>query len=205
MFSIAEPYGLFRRGSGKSKLRFFKSSSGSADGGAPQKIVVQQREEIRLVATIETGFPMTDTKKKILCIEDDHETAALIAEELVDRGFKAIIADDGREGFAAILKEAPDLVLCDIIMRKMSGFEVLDQLIKTAPRFAQMPFVFLTGLTDQGSRLRGRQLGADDYIIKPIDFDMLDSVITARLAHVAQAGILIREANVGGPLALQQP
>src|SRR5258708_7188684 len=99
------------------------------------------------------GFPMADTKKKILCIEDDQETAALIAEELVERGFKAIIAYDGREGLAAILKETPNLVLCDIIMRNMSGFDVLDHLIKIAPRFAHMPFVFLTGLTDHNSKL----------------------------------------------------
>jgi DNA-binding response OmpR family regulator len=139
---------------------------------------------------------MTDTSKKILCIEDDHETAALIAEELVERGFKAIVAGDGREGFAAILKEAPDLVLCDIIMRKMSGFEVLDQLIKIAPRFAHVPFVFLTGLTDRDSKLRGRQLGADDYIVKPIDFDVLGTVIAERLAHVARIGVATREARL---------
>jgi DNA-binding response OmpR family regulator len=126
---------------------------------------------------------MADAKKKILCIEDDHETAALISEELAERGFKAIVAHDGREGLAAILKEAPDLVLCDIIMRKMSGFEVLDHLIRSAPRV--MPFVFLTGLTDQDSKLRGRQLGADEYIIKPIDFEVLGTVIAARFARVA--------------------
>ena len=67
------------------------------------------------------------TPKKILCIEDDHESAALIAEELVDRGYEVTLAHDGREGFAAILKETPDLVLSDISMPLMSGFELLEQ------------------------------------------------------------------------------
>jgi DNA-binding NarL/FixJ family response regulator len=132
---------------------------------------------------------MTDAKKKILCIEDDRETSALIAEELVERGFEVFVAYDGREGFAAIFKNMPDLVLCDISMPVMSGFEVLDHLTRIAPRFGNMPFVFLTALTDRDNELKGRQLGADDYVTKPIDFDVLGAIIAARLAHVARANI----------------
>jgi DNA-binding response OmpR family regulator len=54
---------------------------------------------------------MAESHKKILCIEDDRETAALIAEELVDRGYEVTVAHDGREGLAAILRTMPDLVL----------------------------------------------------------------------------------------------
>jgi len=125
-------------------------------------------------------------KKRILCIEDDAETAALIAEELVERGYEVTIAGDGREGFAAILKSMPDLVLSDISMPVMSGFEVLERLTALAPRFRNMPFVFLTALSDRDNELRGRQLGADDYVTKPIDFDVLATIITARLAGVAR-------------------
>ena len=125
-------------------------------------------------------------KRRILCIEDDAETAALIAEELVERGYEVTIAGDGREGFAAILKNMPDLVLSDISMPVMSGFEVLERLTALAPRFRNMPFVFLTALSDRDNELRGRQLGADDYVTKPIDFDVLATIITARLAGVAR-------------------
>jgi DNA-binding NarL/FixJ family response regulator len=110
----------------------------------------------------------------------------LIAEELVERGYEVIIAGDGREGFAAILKTMPDLVLSDISMPGMSGFEVLERLTALAPRFRHMPFVFLTALSDRENELRGRQLGADDYVTKPIDFDVLATIITARLAGVAR-------------------
>jgi DNA-binding response OmpR family regulator len=132
---------------------------------------------------------MAEIRKRILCIEDDRETATLIAEELIDRGYDVILAHDGREGFAAILKQAPDLVLSDISMPVMSGFEVLERLTALAPRFRKMPFVFLTALTDRDNELKGRQLGADDYVTKPIDFDVLGTIISARLAGVARTEI----------------
>ena len=132
---------------------------------------------------------MADAKKKILCIEDDRETAALIAEELLDRGYEVTVAHDGRDGFSAILRVMPDLVLSDISMPAMSGFELLERLTALAPRFSHMPFVFLTALTDRDNELKGRQLGADDYVTKPIDFDLLDTIIAARLKAVARTGL----------------
>jgi DNA-binding response OmpR family regulator len=130
--------------------------------------------------------PMAEARKKILCIEDDRETAALVVEELADRGFEAIAAHDGHEGFVAVLKRMPDLVLCDVNMPIMSGFEVLERLIDIAPRLGRIPFVFLTAMTDRENELRGRRLGADDYVTKPIDFEMLSTIINARLAGVAR-------------------
>lgn len=124
--------------------------------------------------------------RKILCVEDDRETAALIAEDLTDRGYAVSVAHDGHSGLAAILKNTPDLVLSDISMPVMSGFELLERLIALAPRFSKMPFVFLTALSDRESELRGRRLGADDYVTKPIDFEVLDTIIAARLAGVAR-------------------
>jgi DNA-binding NarL/FixJ family response regulator len=132
---------------------------------------------------------MANVPKKILCIDDDRETAALIAEELIDRGYEVGLAHDGREGLATILKTMPDLVLSDISMPAMSGFELLDRLVSLAPRFSRMPFIFLTALTDRANELKGRQLGADDYVIKPIDFDMLAAIINARFAGIARNGV----------------
>jgi DNA-binding response OmpR family regulator len=129
---------------------------------------------------------MADTRKKVLCIDDDRETAALIAEELAERGFEVSLAHDGRDGFMAILQNMPDLVLCDINLPIMSGFDVLERLSALAPRLGHIPFVFLTALTDRENELKGRQLGADDYVTKPIDFDILATIINARLVAVAR-------------------
>jgi DNA-binding NarL/FixJ family response regulator len=71
-------------------------------------------------------------------------------------------------------------------MPTMSGFEVLERLTAVAPRLGHIPFVFLTALADRETELKGRQLGADDYVTKPIDFDILLTIINARLAAVAR-------------------
>jgi len=135
------------------------------------------------------AVPGMDIPKRVLCIEDDRETASLIAEELTERGFQVPVAHDGHEGFVAILKGAPDLVLCDIGLPHMSGFEILERLNELSPRLEHIPFIFLTALTSREDELRGRRLGADDYITKPIDFDILATIITARLAGVARSEI----------------
>jgi DNA-binding NarL/FixJ family response regulator len=133
---------------------------------------------------------MAQEHKKILCIEDDREIATLIAEELTGRGFTVAIAQSGEEGILAIMKATPDLVLCDISMPTMTGFEVLERLSELAPRLGRIPLVFLTALSDRDNELKGRRLGADDYVVKPIDFDRLAFIINARLAGVARTKLL---------------
>jgi DNA-binding response OmpR family regulator len=130
---------------------------------------------------------MADTPIRILCIEDDVETASLIAEELTDRGFDVDVAHGGQEGLKIILRDKPDLVLSDVSMPGMSGFEVLERLTRQAPQFEAMPFIFLTALADRDNELRGRRLGADDYVTKPIDFDVLEAIIQTRLGRGVRA------------------
>ncbi len=139
---------------------------------------------------------MAEAKARILLIEDDRETAALIAEDLVDRGFEISIASSGQDGLAAILRERPDLVLSDVSMPGMSGFEVLERLTKLAPRFEYMPFIYLTALAGRDNELRGRRLGADDYVTKPIDFDRLEMIIRRRLARGRRGAIWPSEVSL---------
>jgi DNA-binding response OmpR family regulator len=135
--------------------------------------------------------------KRILCIEDDSETAALIAEELTDRGYEVSVAYNGRDGLTAILRAAPDLVLADVSMPVMSGFDLLERLTALEPRFARVPFVFLTALADHDNELKGWQLGADDYLTKPIDFDVLAAVIESRLRRVARSALWPKRIDLG--------
>lgn len=130
--------------------------------------------------------------KRILCIEDDAETAELIAEDLQERGYIVAIAADGHAGLSSILKTDPDLVLCDINMPGMSGFEVMERLVELAPSAEAVPFVFLTARTDRESELKGRRLGADDYVTKPVDFEILASIIDARLGKSARNAVFSR-------------
>ena len=135
---------------------------------------------------------MADANRKILCIEDDREIAALIAEELGDRGFEVSVAFSAQEGILGIMRSTPDLVLCDINMPHMTGFEVLKRLNEIAPHLGRIPFVFLTAFADRDNELKGRRLGADDYVSKPIDFERLNLIIEARLGNVARTRVALQ-------------
>jgi DNA-binding response OmpR family regulator len=139
---------------------------------------------------------MSTDRKTILCIEDDREAAALFAEELFDRGYAVRVVHDGREGLQAILDAPPDLVLADVSMPAMDGFQILERLTAEGPRFVHMPFVFLTALADRDNELKGWQLGADDYVTKPVDFDVLAAKIAARLSRVSRIEIPSRLARL---------
>jgi DNA-binding NarL/FixJ family response regulator len=136
---------------------------------------------------------MALASKNILFIEDDSETAALIAEDLEERGYAVTIASDGHSGLSAILKTSPDVVLCDINMPGMTGFEVMQSLTALAPKFEAVPFIFLTARTDRESELKGRRLGADDYVTKPVDFEILASIIDARLGKSVRNEVYSRQ------------
>ena len=123
-------------------------------------------------------------------MEDDQETANLIAEALSEFGYTVALAPNGEIGLAMILAERPDLVLCDVRMPRMSGFELLERVAAAGPGFATLPFVFLTALGDREHELAGRRLGADDYLTKPVDFEMLGVVVENRLRRAeGRAGV----------------
>ena len=140
---------------------------------------------------------------RVLCIEDDRETAALLREELGDLGYRVALAHDGRAGLAEIFKSTPDLVICDINMPNLNGFEVLERLIALSPRFQDLPFLFLTAQADRDTELQARRAGAVDFITKPVDFEVLDAIIGSRLARAprradkaADVGLSSREIEV---------
>lgn len=117
----------------------------------------------------------------ILCIDDEADLRGLVVEELQEQGYETLEAANGLEGLQAILKHKPDLVLCDVTMPLMTGFEVLAVVRKEYPEMATMPFMLLTALSGREDVVVGRKLGADDYLTKPIDFDLLIATIRSRL------------------------
>jgi DNA-binding NarL/FixJ family response regulator len=116
-----------------------------------------------------------------MCVEDDQETASLIGEALTELGYTVELAPDGEGALAQVLAQRPDLVLCDVRMPRMSGFELLEKMSAAGPAFARIPFLFLTALGDRENELVGRRLGADDYLTKPVDFEILGIVVENRL------------------------
>jgi DNA-binding response OmpR family regulator len=121
---------------------------------------------------------------KILVVEDEELIRRDIAEELESENFEVIQACDGDEGLSTIIADKPDLVLSDITMPKMNGHEMLLALRENHPDLADIPFVFLSALADRQDILHGKVLGADDYLTKPIDFEMMIATVNARLRQV---------------------
>lgn len=107
---------------------------------------------------------MSDSfKKTILIIEDDENTQALIALYLKREGLRPIVAADGETGLALAKKRQPDLVILDLMIPKVDGWEVCRRLRQTS----DIPVIMLTARGDEIDRVAGLTLGADDYVVKP--------------------------------------
>ena len=107
-------------------------------------------------------------KKKILIVDDTELMQRLIADILVAAGYDTITASNGIEGLKKVRAEKPDLVLLDIIMPEMDGFEVC-RALRADDGNNLMPIIMLTAQEQEDDKLAGLELGADDYIIKPFN------------------------------------
>ncbi len=116
----------------------------------------------------------------LLCIEDDPDTCELLVEVLTSEGFAVSAVASGEAGLSA-LETRPDLVLCDIDLPDVSGFDILARIRAGNLLPPGVPFIFLTAFSQRSHQLQARQLGCDDYVTKPIDFELLIAIIRHRL------------------------
>jgi len=121
---------------------------------------------------------------KVLCIEDERDLREDFVEVLREGGYEVFEASNGEDGLRILDQARPDLVLCDITMPKMNGYQVLEAVRKDYPELADIPFIFLTALADREDVIAGKKLGADDYLTKPVDFSQLLATIEARLGQI---------------------
>lgn len=117
--------------------------------------------------------------KKILLIDDDKENLGLLTHMLQPH-FQSIQASNGKEGIQMAVREQPDLILLDVNMPEMDGFEVCKR-IREQPGTRNIPLIMLTTVTGIDSRIKGLDIGADDYIGKPFQSRELIARINARL------------------------
>ena len=118
--------------------------------------------------------------KKILAVDDDPSIIKLLEIKLKRSGYEVISAVNGEEGYLRAVEERPDLVLLDIMMPKMNGYEVCERLKKTLG--AESPAVVMLSAKGQQSDMeKGFQVGADDYVVKPFDLKALVDRINAVL------------------------
>lgn len=117
---------------------------------------------------------------KILVIEDERSIRLNLLKLLTVEGFQAIAADNGSSGVAMAQTEQPDLIICDIMMPGIDGYEVLKRLQEN-PVTSTIPFIFLTAKTERSEWRKGMKLGADDYLTKPFTRAELLDAIASRL------------------------
>src|SRR5271154_933518 len=110
---------------------------------------------------------------KLVVIDDEDDVRDVVLRLLKRAGYEVIGAPDGPAGLDAIVAHQPDLVICDITMPGMTGYEVLLSLRQNYPALHAMPFVFMSALSDAQDIAAGRKFGADDYVPKPVNFDLL--------------------------------
>lgn len=126
-------------------------------------------------------------KNTILCIEDEADIRAEIIYELRQSGFTVAEAGCGEQALVILQKTVPDLVICDILMPDISGLDLFRKIRAEFPLLNAVPFIFLSALADRSHVLEGLKLGADDYLTKPVDFELLETKILLKLDLVARA------------------
>jgi DNA-binding NarL/FixJ family response regulator len=142
--------------------------------------------------------------KKILVIEDEPEMRRNIRTILELEHFNVVAASNGRDGLALARAELPDLVLCDVMMPELDGYQVL-QGLREEKNTANLPFIFLTAKGEKADFRAGMNHGADDYLAKPVSADELLTAVNVRLERAAmQEKIAEFRPNFDSPAPLQK-
>lgn len=124
--------------------------------------------------------------RRILLVDDDPVVREVLREALNGKGYETVEATNGEEGVGCALSQRPDLVISDIVMPEMNGWE-LCQTLRSLPSTKTIPFIFLTSLDKTPEKILGKRLGADAYLTKPFDLAQLTAKVeelTGRLGRL---------------------
>jgi DNA-binding response OmpR family regulator len=136
---------------------------------------------------------MIMTKATLLLIDDDETLLELVADHTRASGYHTLTANNGLEGLRCAAEEKPDLIVLDVMMPGMDGWEVCRRLRADC----SVPIIMLTAKGEEYDKLRGFQLGVDDYVTKPFSFAVLMARIGAILARVRSGTITNRQVTSG--------
>lgn len=123
---------------------------------------------------------MTEAKKQILVVDDETTWIKVLRYFLESRGYDVQSVGSATEALSAVRTYHPDLILADVRMPEMNGFDLLAKL-RTMPDLSRTPVVFFSAIDDYDARRTARDLGAADYIVKPFDQDEVASVLHKHL------------------------
>jgi len=126
------------------------------------------------------------TDKQLICVVEDEATNAELIRLMLEDDYDVCIARTGREAIDMIRARQPALVLLDIVLPDMNGYQVCEALQKNS-QTSEIPVIFVTGLEDKDSESLGLELGAMDYVVKPVVAD----IVKARIERVLQTDMYI--------------
>lgn len=119
-------------------------------------------------------------KLTILCVDDEPDALQALKIGLEEYGYTVLTAASGEEALTVLKTAVPDLIIADLRMQPMNGFELYQE-VKKQPQFVTMPFFFLTAVEDYLAQKYSQTLGVDAYITKPIDLNLLDTMIKEKI------------------------
>lgn len=139
---------------------------------------------------------------RVLVVEDERDIAALVAYHLAKEGYRVRTAGGGPEALEAVAQERPDLIVLDLMLPGLSGYEILGEL-RRRPEVSDVPVVVLTARREEADRIKGFELGADDYVTKPFSPQELVLRVAAVLRR-AQAPAIAGSSRIlrGGPITV---
>jgi DNA-binding response OmpR family regulator len=131
---------------------------------------------------------MSETVKKarILIVEDERSILETMRFALEQAGYECLLAHDGPQGITLARVEMPDLILLDIMLPKLNGYQVC-RLLKQDRRFSRIPVIMVTARTQDRDYVQGKECGADDYLTKPFEFPELLQVVERHLSAAPSA------------------
>jgi len=140
---------------------------------------------------------------RILVVDDERDITALVAYHLAKEGYRVSTASDGPEALKAVQEERPDLVVLDLMLPGLSGYEVLQEL-RSQEELREVGILVLTARREEGDRIKGLELGADDYLVKPFSPKELILRVRAVLRRLASPAAAPGAVFAAGPLTIDR-
>jgi DNA-binding response OmpR family regulator len=137
-------------------------------------------------------------KEMILVVEDNPDMTAALKLALEMEGYQVLTAVDGLEAMRVLERVTPDLIVADIMMPRMDGYE-LYKATHQDERWLSIPFIFLTAKTDKEDIRLGKEMGADDYLVKPVEKEDLIAAIRGKLKRVTELKAAAVQEGLEGP------
>lgn len=142
---------------------------------------------------------------KVMLVEDDNNLRQIYSIRLTAEGYTIVSAGDGEEALAVAVRERPDLIVSDVMMPKISGFDMLD-ILRSTPETKDIKVIMMTALSSEDQRMRGENLGADRYLVKSqVGIEDVVNAVHDVLSDRAEDGTINPAANYTTAPTTQAP